>query len=67
MNFSYMVSLELKLDIFNEIGLLESETFLEQLLVFVVSNFYYSVNYKFFFFTNAGYFDWPIRILGTAF
>lgn len=57
MNFSYMVSLELKLDIFNEIGLLESETFLEQLLVFVVSNFYYSVNYKFFFFTNAGYFD----------
>lgn len=49
MNFSYMVSLELKLDIFNEIGLLESETFLEQLLVFVVSNFYYSVNYKFFF------------------
>lgn len=50
MNFSYMVSLELKLDIFNEIGLLESETFLEQLLVFVVSNFYYSVNYKFFFF-----------------
>lgn len=57
MNFSYMVSLELKLDIFNEIGLLESETFLEQLLVFVVSNFYYSVNYNFFFFTNAGYFD----------
>lgn len=52
-----MVSLELKLDIFNEIGLLESETFLEQLLVFVVSNFYYSVNYNFFFFTNAGYFD----------
>lgn len=50
MNFSYMVSLELKLDIFNEIGLLESETFLEQLLVFVVSNFYYSVNYNFFFF-----------------
>lgn len=49
MNFSYMVSLELKLDIFNEIGLLESETFLEQLLVFVVSNFYYSVNYNFFF------------------
>lgn len=52
-----MVLLKLKLDIFNKISLLESETFLEQLLVFIVSNIYCSVNYKMFFLTNAGYFD----------